>query len=91
MPSSRGRFDNTYTRGKRTKTPGDQIKFKSKTKQNLSNHLQKYQEGCQSIAQFRMVLQANKIDIGPKLAGLLRRHESGDTVSFTQFGREIFK
>ena len=59
-------------------------------KQKISQAIKDYTQGTTDLGQFRLAL-AGKVTIDGALEKALRRHEAGDTVSYSTFGTLIFR
>jgi len=62
----------------------DERKFK------ISQAIKLYTQGDSDLGQFRLAL-AGKVNIDGALERAIRRHEAGDTVSYSTFGTLIFR
>jgi len=77
-----------YRRGVRAREP---VPFTSDTKNTLSKSLRDYTLGLKTAVEFQNTLRMNDITVNSHLAGLIKRSEAGEPISFQRFGKEIFK
>eukprot|EP00352_Strombidinopsis_acuminata_P005166 CAMPEP_0176367476 /NCGR_PEP_ID=MMETSP0126-20121128/21911_1 /TAXON_ID=141414 ORGANISM="Strombidinopsis acuminatum, Strain SPMC142" /NCGR_SAMPLE_ID=MMETSP0126 /ASSEMBLY_ACC=CAM_ASM_000229 /LENGTH=106 /DNA_ID=CAMNT_0017725321 /DNA_START=371 /DNA_END=691 /DNA_ORIENTATION=- len=56
----------------------------------MSQAIRDYSGGKTNVNQFKSALSDNEIPIDNKLDTLIRRHESGDTIKYNEFGKHIY-
>ena len=88
---TQSKFDNSRMLHRRELDKPVQTPFKSPTKNELSQSLRDYTSGTKSTSDFRKALEDNGVKINPFIDKLLRKNDCGDSVSFLDFGKEIFK
>lgn len=56
----------------------------------MSQAIRAYSGGKMNVTDFKNALADNEIKIDNKLDTLIRRHESGDTIKYNEFGKQIY-
>jgi len=59
-------------------------------KAQLSDAIKDYTAGRSNLGQFRLAL-AGKVPVDGQLERVLRKHEAGDSQSYSTFGKLIFR
>lgn len=67
---------------------GQSINDKQET---ISKTLQAYTSGQTNSNTLRSQLRDFKVDIDPQLDKLIRKHESGDFVSYVDLGKQVYR
>lgn len=60
-------------------------------KDALRKYLRAYQSGQVNLANFKQVLAENNVPTNQQIEKMFTKHENGDTVSYQQLGKELFK
>mmetsp|Transcript_5577 Transcript_5577/g.3949 ORF Transcript_5577/g.3949 Transcript_5577/m.3949 type:complete len:123 (+) Transcript_5577:317-685(+) len=57
---------------------------------DMSKAIKDYSAGKMNVNDFKSALAQNEVQIDNKLDTLIRRHESGDTIKYNEFGKQIY-
>ena len=57
----------------------------------MSKVISAYSQGKMSLNDFRAELMDHNIKVDADMDKLIRRHESGDTQSYVEFGKRIYR
>lgn len=58
---------------------------------DMSDAIKKYTSGKISVGKFKEQLSYGEVKVDPKLETLIRKHEAGDSVTYNEFGKHIFR
>ena len=83
-------FDQKFHRGQKGQT-GDLKKSSNAFQEEMSRAITAYTKGNMDSNNFRAQLNQYNVPIDATMDKLIRKHESGDFISFNEFGKNIFR
>jgi hypothetical protein len=84
-------YDQSFHRAKKNKLPGPSGQSINAFQEDLTRTLQAVTSGNVSTQQLRQQLREYNVSVDAQLDKLLRKHESGDFVTYNELGKHIFR
>jgi hypothetical protein len=79
-----------FHKGRRSQAGNIEI-FANEKQDAISKTLKAYTLGLVNANTLRSQLRENQVQIDPQLDKLIRKHESGDFVSYVDLGKQVYR